>query len=65
MSEPNFANRTVWTGDNLDVLQRINSECVDMIYLDLPFNSDANYVAPIGSEAAGAALKDNFNAGRR
>ena len=25
MPEPNFANRTVWTGDNLDVLRGINT----------------------------------------
>ncbi len=30
----NFVNRTVWTGDNLDVLRGINFECVDLIYLD-------------------------------
>ena len=46
MSEPNFANRTVWTGDNLDVLRGINSECVDLIYLDPPFNSNARLRRP-------------------
>ncbi|WP_420462763.1 DNA methyltransferase [Candidatus Palauibacter sp.] len=60
MSEPNFANRTVWTGDNLDVLRGINSGCVDLIYLDPPFNSNRDYAAPIGSEAAGAAFKDTW-----
>ncbi len=60
MSEPNFANRTVWTGDNLDVLRGINSECVDLVYLDPPFNSNRDYAAPIGSEAAGAAFKDTW-----
>ena len=39
MSDPNFANRTVWTGDNLDILRGLNSETVDLIYLDPPFNS--------------------------
>ena len=33
MAEPNFSNRTVWSADNLDILRRINSECVDLIYL--------------------------------
>ena len=61
MATPNFVNRTVWTGDNLDVLRGINSECVDLIYLDPPFNSNKNYSAPIGSEAAGAAFKDTWN----
>lgn len=31
-----------------------------MIYLDPPFNSNRNYAAPIGSEAAGAAFKDTW-----
>ena len=56
MRDPNFVNRTVWTGDNLDVLRGINSECVNLIYLDPPFNSNRQYAAPIGSKAAGAAL---------
>lgn len=38
MPEPNFANRTIWTGDNLDILLGLNSECVDLIYLDPPSN---------------------------
>ena len=56
----NVANRTVWTGDNLDVLRGINSGSVDLIYLDPPFNSNRTYSAPIGSEAAGAAFKDTW-----
>ena len=61
MSEPNFANRTVWTGDNLDILRGINSETVDLIYLDPPFNSNKDYAAPVGSQAAGAAFKDTWH----
>ena len=38
----------------------MNSESVDLIYLDPPFNSKANYAAPIGSEAAGAEFKDTW-----
>ena len=33
---------------------------VGIIYLDPPFNSNKNYSAPIGSEAAGAAFKDTW-----
>ena len=55
----NFASGTVWTGDNLDIMRGMNSECVDLIYLDPPFNSNRNYEAPIGSKAdLGAAFKD-------
>ena len=60
MSKSNIKNRTLFTGDNLDVLRGINSECVDLIYLDPPFNSNQHYSAPIGSEAAGAAFKDSW-----
>ena len=56
----NFANQTIWTGDNLDILRGMNSECVDLIYLDPPFNSNKSYAAPIGSSAAGAAFKDTW-----
>ena len=58
---PNWANRTLWTGDNLDIMRGMNSESVDLIYLDPPFNSNKNYSAPIGSEAAGAAFKDTWS----
>ena len=60
MTTPNFAERTIWTGDNLDILRGLNSDCVDLIYLDPPFNSNRNYAAPVGSAAAGAAFKDTW-----
>ena len=60
MTTPNWRNRTLWTGDNLDIMRGMNSETVDLIYLDPPFNSNRTYAAPIGSEAAGAAFKDTW-----
>ena len=57
---PNWVNRTLWTGDNLDILRGMNSAAVDLIYLDPPFNSNRDYEAPIGSKAAGAAFKDTW-----
>ena len=57
---PNFKNRTMWTRDNLDVLRGLNSESIDLVYADPPFNSNKNYEAPIGSKAAGAAFKDTW-----
>ena len=56
----NFADRTIWTGDNLDILRGLNSASVDLIYLDPPFNSNRNYAAPVGRAAAGAAFKDTW-----
>lgn len=60
MSVANWTNQTIWTGDNLDVMRGMNSESVDLLYLDPPFNSNQDYAAPIGSEAAGAAFKDTW-----
>ena len=60
MTTPNFASGTVWTGDCLEIMRGMNSETVDLIYLDPPFNSNANYAAPVGSAAAGAAFKDTW-----
>ncbi len=60
MSAPNWANQTIWTGDNLPIMRGMNSESVDLIYLDPPFNSNTNYAAPIGSKAAGAEFKDTW-----
>lgn len=41
-------------------MRGMNSESVDLIYLDPPFNSKTDYAAPIGSEAAGAEFKDTW-----
>ena len=41
----NFADRTIWTGDNLDILRGLNSASADLISLDPPFNSNRNYAA--------------------
>ena len=60
MSERNWAPKTIWTGDNLPIMRRMNSACVDLVYLDPPFNSNADYAAPIGSKAAGAEFKDTW-----
>ncbi len=49
---------TLYTGDNLYILNGMSSEMVDLIYLDPPFNSKRIYSAPIGSKAAGASFKD-------
>ena len=57
-NKANWKNQTIWTRDNLHVLRGLNSESVDLIYLDPPFNSNQEFEAPIGSQAAGAAFKD-------
>ncbi|MER9159092.1 DNA methyltransferase [Mesorhizobium sp. M0778] len=42
-------------GDNLDVLRAMPAESVDLIYLDPPFNSNANYNVLYGTTHGGAS----------
>ena len=56
----NFKNRTIFNRDNLDILKGINSDCIDLIYLDPPFNKKKEFTAPIGTSAEGAGFKDWF-----
>ena len=54
----NIKSQTMFTGDNLPIMRGMDSESVDLVYLDPPFNSKKQWSAPIGSKAAGAAFKD-------
>ena len=47
MAEPNFVNRTLYHGDNLDFLRGMNSQSVHLIADDLQFNSNRNYSTPV------------------
>ena len=40
----NIQNRTIYCGDNLEVLQGMGSNCIDLIYLDPPFNKNKKAV---------------------
>ena len=60
MNNLNVKNRTIFCKDNLDIMRGMNSECVDLIYLDPPFNKDKKFTAPVGSSAEGASFKDIF-----
>ncbi len=51
MTAPNWANRTMWTSDNLDMMQGMNSETVDLIYLDPPFNANRAGQPPVRKDA--------------
>ena len=50
----------IYIHDNLPVMEGMNSDSVDLIYLDPPFNSKRLYSAPVGSKAAGAEFKDTW-----
>ena len=54
----NVENRTLFIADNLDIMRGIDTGCIDLIYLDPPFNSKKQWKAPIGSPAEGASFKD-------
>ncbi|MCH9844767.1 MAG: GIY-YIG nuclease family protein [Alphaproteobacteria bacterium] len=60
--QDNINNRTIFCRDNIDILQGINSDSIDLIYLDPPFNKNKTFTAPIGSSAEGAAFDDIFRA---
>ena len=60
----NVENRTLFEGDNLHILRGLDTETIDLIYLDPPFNSNKTYEAPIASAAAGAAFKDSVDTRR-
>ncbi|WP_190234338.1 DNA methyltransferase [Mesorhizobium sp. M4A.F.Ca.ET.050.02.1.1] len=57
-------------GDNLDVLRAMPAESVNLIYLDPPFNSNANYNVLYGTKHGGAskaqshAFEDTWTWGR-
>lgn len=52
--------RTIFCRDNIDILQGIDTESIDLIYLDPPFNKKKTFYAPMGSSAEGAAFNDIF-----
>src|SRR2546422_11200175 len=35
--------RVIYCGDNVDQLRKLPEACVDLIYIDPPFNSNRNY----------------------
>lgn len=50
----NIPTRTIFCRDNLDVMHGMDSESVDLIYLDPPFNKGRYFHTPIGGTAEGA-----------
>ena len=61
MTEVNFENRTLYHGDNLNFLRGMNSETVDLIATDPPFNKNRDFHATPDSLAAGAKFQDRWS----
>ena len=57
----NVENRTIFEGDNLHILRGLDSETMDLIYLDPPFNSNRTYNA-IYKDETGCPLPDQIEA---
>ena len=61
MSTLNWKNRTLFHGDNLEVMHGMNSESVDLIATDPPFNKGRDFHATPDSLAAGARFQDRWS----
>ena len=61
MGEPNWNNRTLFHGDNLEFMRAMNSDSVDLIATDPPFNKGKDFHATPDSLASGAKFQDRWN----
>ena len=57
----NWKNRTLFHGDNLAFLRAMNSESVDLIATDPPFNKGRDFHATPDSLARGASFQDRWS----
>ena len=57
----NWRNRTLFHGDNLKFLRAMNSETVDLIATDPPFNKGRDFQATPDSLASGAKFQDRWS----
>ena len=61
MPPPNFQNRTLFHCDNLPIMQGMNSETVDLIATDPPFNKGRDFHATPDSLSRGARFQDRWS----
>lgn len=57
----NWKNRSLFRGDNLEVLRGMNSRSVDLIATDPPFNKGRDFHATPESLAAGSSFQDRWS----
>jgi DNA modification methylase len=50
--------RVIYCGDNLEQLAKLPAECVDLVYIDPPFNSNRNYEVFWGETKEKRAFED-------
>ena len=62
MAQKEFTNKLI-LGDNLEVLQSIQSKSVDLIYLDPPFFSNRTYEVIWGDDGEKRSFEDRFAGG--
>jgi 16S rRNA G966 N2-methylase RsmD len=55
---PLLDTRVIYCGDNLDQLRKLPGKCVDLIYIDPPFNSNRNYEVFWGETKEKRAFED-------
>ena len=63
MSEVNWENRTLFQGDNLDIMRGMNSNSVHLIATDPPFQKGMVFDAKEGSAASGESFDDRWSWG--
>ena len=61
MAKPNWKNRTLVKCDNLEFLRSMNSNSVDLIATDPPFNKGRDFHATPDSLAKGASFQDRWS----
>ena len=63
-SSPLLDTRVVYCGDNLEQLAKLPDACVDLIYIDPPFNSNRNYEVFWGETKEKRAFEDRHESTR-
>jgi len=58
MKAPLVDTRVIYCGDNLEQLKKLPDACVDLIYIDPPFNSNRNYEVFWGEKREKRAFDD-------
>ena len=61
MNQSNWQNRTLYHGDNLKFLWAMNSEPVDLVTTDSPFNKRWKFHATPDSLVVGAKFQDRWS----